>query len=501
MSIVGGRKRQIQVVLDPERLRSASLTAVDVQRAIVSQNVSTPGGTVDTGPSLLTFRVSGRVPSAEAVGEIVVRNVDNHPIMIRDVGRVIDGQEEATTAASIAGKEAVVLSIRKQSGENSVAVVDALRERMKELAPTMPSGYKLEVIRDNTETTRTSVDAVKEHLVLGSILASLVVLLFLGNFRSTIIAALAIPTSIVGTFLLMWLMGFTLNTITLLALALAVGIVIDDAIVVLENIFRFIDEKKIRPMPAAIYATKEIGLAVLATTLSLLAVFLPVAFMNSIPGRFLRSFGLTMGAAIAISLFVSFTLTPMLASRWLKLDTRPASERRKSILERLVDGFYLPIERVYMKVLAFVMRHRWIVVLAAVGAIVCHRPAGQGGAQGLPAQERRGAVRDQPAHARGHQPGGDRALRRAHRARGARLAGGLDHAGHHRRQQPADAEPGVDLRAPRAARPAQGLAGRAAGPGAHADRPQAAQGVPHQRLARWRRSAAAPSARRRCSTS
>ena len=149
-------------------------------------------------------------------------------------------------------------------------------------------------------------------------------LLFLGNLRSTIIAALAIPTSIIGTFLLMWLMGFTLNTITLLALALAVGIVIDDAIVVLENIFRFIDEKKIRPMPAAIYATKEIGLAVLATTLSLLAVFLPVAFMNSIPGRFLRSFGLTMGAAIAISLFVSFTLTPMLASRWLRLDPRPA---------------------------------------------------------------------------------------------------------------------------------------------------------------------------------
>ncbi len=248
VSIVGGRKRQIQVVLDPERLRAASLTAVDVQRAIVSQNVSTPGGTVDTGPSLLTFRVSGRVPSAAALGEIVVRSVENHPIMIRDVGQVIDGQEEAATAASIAGKEAVVLSIRKQSGENSVAVVDALHERMKELAPTMPSGYKLEVIRDNTETTRTSVDAVKEHLVLGSILASLVVLLFLGNFRSTIIAALAIPTSIVGTFLLMWLMGFTLNTISLLALALAVGIVIDDAIVVLENIFRFVNEKKIRPM-------------------------------------------------------------------------------------------------------------------------------------------------------------------------------------------------------------------------------------------------------------
>jgi multidrug efflux pump subunit AcrB len=167
----------------------------------------------------------------------------------------------------------------------------------------------------------------------------------------------------------MWLMDFTLNTITLLALALAVGIVIDDAIVVLENIFRYIDEKKIRPMPAAIYATKEIGLAVLATTLSLLAVFLPVAFMNSIPGRFLRSFGLTMGAAIAISLFVAFTLTPMLASRWLRLDMRPAHERKKNVLGRLVDIFYRPIERVYMAILGWSLRHRWVIVVASIGTL------------------------------------------------------------------------------------------------------------------------------------
>jgi multidrug efflux pump subunit AcrB len=147
-------------------------------------------------------------------------------------------------------------------------------------------------------------------------------------------------------------MGFTINTITLLALALAVGIVIDDAIVVLENIFRFIEEKKVRPMPAAIYATREIGLAVLATTLSLLAVFMPVAFMGGIPGRFLRSFGLTMAFAIAISLFVSFTLTPMLASRWLRMDPRPAGERKKYLLERVVDLFYRPIEKLYMRILA-----------------------------------------------------------------------------------------------------------------------------------------------------
>jgi hydrophobe/amphiphile efflux-1 (HAE1) family protein len=369
VTLVGGRERQIQVFLDPLRLQAAGLTALDVQRAIVSQNVSTPGGVVDTGPQRLTFRVSGRVTSVEAVGDIIVRNVANHPILVRDLARVVDGEEEAETSAIIGGQPAVVLSIRKQSGENSVAVVDALRARIAEIEPALPSGYKLNVIRDNTETTRTSVSAVREHLVLGAFLAALVVLFFLGHVRSTIIAALAIPTSIIGTFMLMWLMGFTLNTITLLALALAVGIVIDDAIVVLENIFRFIHEKGIRPMPAAIYATKEIGLAVLATTLSLLAVFLPVAFMQSIPGRFLRSFGLTMGAAIAISLVVSFTLTPMLASRWLRLDTRPARERTKSALERMANWFYRPIERAYMRVLAYVIDRRWIVVVAAFAAL------------------------------------------------------------------------------------------------------------------------------------
>jgi multidrug efflux pump subunit AcrB len=232
---------------------------------------------------------------------------------------------------------------------------------------TTPGGAMQTVLLLLTVRERSSVDAVREHLVLGAILASLVVLVFLGNFRSTVIAALAIPTSIVGTFMMMSLMGFTLNVITLLALALAVGIVIDDAIVVLENIVRYVEEKRVRPMPAAIYATKEIGLAVLATTLSLLAVFLPVGFMNSIPGRFLRSFGLTMGAAIGISLFVSFTLTPMLASRWLRMP--PQGEHKRSGLERLVDLFYRPIERLYMKVLSYVIDRRWIVVVASLATL------------------------------------------------------------------------------------------------------------------------------------
>jgi HAE1 family hydrophobic/amphiphilic exporter-1 len=369
VTIIGGRERQIQVFVDPIKLRAASLSAVDVQRAIVAQNITAPGGAVDTGPQRLVFRVRGRVESVNAIGEIVVRQVGDHAILVRDVARVVDGQEEAETAASLSGKPAVVLVIRKQSGQNSVKVVDALKERLDELERVLPAGTHIKVIRDNTETTRTSVNAVREHLVLGAFLASLVVLLFLGNLRSTVIAALAIPTSIIGTFMAMWLMNFTMNTITLLALALAVGIVIDDAIVVLENIYRFVDEKKVRPMPAAIYATREIGLAVLATTLSLLAVFMPVAFLGGIPGRFLRSFGLTMAAAIAISLFVSFTLTPMLASRWLRLDPLPEGQRKKYLLERLVDLFYRPIERAYMAVLRFVIDRRWIVVVASFATL------------------------------------------------------------------------------------------------------------------------------------
>ena len=466
VSILGGRKRQIQVVLDPSKLRAAGLSAVDVQRAIVAQNVTTPGGAVDTGPERLTFRVSGRVPTVTAVGEIIVRAVEGHPIAVRDVGTVVDGQEEAETAASIDGQPAVVMSIRKQSGANSVAVVDALNERIKEFSPRMPPGYKLSVIRDNTETTRTSVGAVKEHLGLGAVLASLVVLLFLGSLRSTFIAAIAIPTSIIGTFMCMWWMDFTLNTITLLALALAVGIVIDDAIVVLENIFRYIEEKRVRPMPAAIYATKEIGLPVLATTLSLLAVFLPVAFMSSIPGRFLRSFGLTMGAAIVISLLVSFTLTPMLSSRLLRLPPRRRAAQDHS---RAVHRRVLPADRARL--------HGDAPVLAspplaggAGGArhAGLHRPADQGGPQGLPAQERRGAVPDRCADTGGDQPGRDADRRRADRARGPAMARGANDGAVDRRQPAEDAEPRVDLRSPGSARRAHRLPGRAAEPGAQA---------------------------------
>jgi hydrophobic/amphiphilic exporter-1 (mainly G- bacteria), HAE1 family len=375
--ILGGRKRQVNIWMDPLKLKAYGLTATDVQRAVLSQNLSLPAGSLQAGSTQSTLRLRGRVDSPEQIGRLVVRNQDGRAVRVADVARLEDGQEEGETLAIRNGERGVILSVRKQADANTVAVVDAVRERIDEMGPLLPAGVTLEVARDNSATVRTSVHAVKEHLVLGALFAALTVLLFLGHLRSTIIAALAIPISLIGTFALMWMQGFTLNTITLLALALAVGIVIDDAIVVLENIFRFVNEKKMAPAEAAIAATKEIGLAVLATTVSLLAVFLPVAFMGGIVGRFLKSFGLTMAIAIAISLFVSFTLTPMLASKWLKA-ARPhggaGRSAKKPILERVVDSFYLPIERSYMSLLGWVMRHRWVVVVASVVTLLATVP-------------------------------------------------------------------------------------------------------------------------------
>jgi HAE1 family hydrophobic/amphiphilic exporter-1 len=369
--LIGGRKRQINVRIDPLAMRAAGVTALEVERAVASQNAMTPAGHIESGASQSTLRIQGRVTRPAELGDVVVAQRGDHLVRLRDVAAVEDGAAEVEDAALKDGVPAVVLAIRKQSGANTVEVVDRLREAVAGLQPVLPAGFNLEVVRDNSETIRTSTHAVLEHLVLGAVLAAVIVLVFLGSLRSTIIAAIAIPVSIVGTFALMAGAGFTLNILTLLALALAVGIVIDDAIVVLENIHRWVEEKGMRPFPAAILATREIGLAVLATTLSLIAVFLPVAFMSGIVGRFLMSFGLTMAFSIVVSLLVSFTVTPMLAARWLKQrgQGHGAREAKKPLLERVVDVGYMPLERLYVRVLRWVMGHRWVVVAAALGSL------------------------------------------------------------------------------------------------------------------------------------
>lgn len=366
VTLLGGRKRQINVWMDPVRLKSFNLTAIDVQRALRAQNVQIPAGTVKDAASQAGLRVLGKAASVAELRQMVVREKDGGMVRLQDVARVEDGEEEPQTAARRNGTPSVVLSLRKQSGENTIKVVDAVKERLDEMKKILPAGYAVNVVRDNSIVIRTSTHAVQEHLVLGALFAALIVLLFLGNTRATFISALSIPTSLIAAFGVMWAQDVTMNQISLVALALAVGIVIDDAIIVVENIFHHMEEKGEDAHEAAINGTREIGLAVMATTLSLLAVFVPVAFLSGIVGMFLKSFGLTMAFAIAVSMLISFTLVPSLAARMLARRRRSWVER---VLDRVVGAFYRPIEAVYMVMLRFSMRHRWVIVLACFGAL------------------------------------------------------------------------------------------------------------------------------------
>src|SRR3954467_10723810 len=316
--IYGARQRQINVHLDPTRMRAYNLSTVDVTNALRSQNLELPGGRVNEGAKTVTLRTMSRVTKVEDFNQLVIANKNGYAVKIADVGTVEDSGVDPSSISSLNGGAAVTLAIRKQSGSNTVAVINAVKQRMAEVIPTLPKDLKFAIVRDQSEFIENSLHAIEEHLIIGGLLASIVVFIFLWNFRSTIISAIAIPTSIIAAFAFLAAFGYSLNQMTMLALTLMVGIVIDDAIVVLENIYRFVEEKGMHPFQAAIEGTREIGLAVLATTLSLLAVFLPVGFMGGMVGRFMSSFGLTSAAAIAVSLIVSFTLTPMLAARWIK---------------------------------------------------------------------------------------------------------------------------------------------------------------------------------------
>jgi hydrophobic/amphiphilic exporter-1 (mainly G- bacteria), HAE1 family len=379
VTLVGGRERQINVWVDPDKIKKLSLSPLDVERALRLQNIELPSGRIEQGPLVLTVRTLGRVKSVDELRDLTIVSRDNYIIKLSDVATIEDGKAEPVSVGYTNGRPAVLLNIRKQSGKNTVEVVHTVKARMEELKTGWPEGYEIKIARDQSEFVGNAIGAVKEHLILGSVLAALVVLLFLGNLRSTLISAVSIPASIISTFALMDRAGFTLNSITMLALTLAVGIVIDDAIVVLENIFKHIDEKGKHPFVAALDGTKEIGLAVLATTMSLIVVFLPVAFMGGIVGRFLNSFGLTMAFAIFISLVVSFVLTPMMSARLLK--HRPLAPGQVSRGHGEVDpskkkGFapYLLVEGAYMRVLGWSMRHRWVIVVATLLTLVSTVP-------------------------------------------------------------------------------------------------------------------------------
>ncbi len=367
VGLMGERKREIQLLLNADRLNAYGLTVDQVRTAVQRQNVEIPGGSFVSGPAEIGLRTMGRIHDVKDFNRIVLTYKDGAAVTFADVGRVQDAVQEirGSTRLGVDGQAitAVSLMVQKQSGTNTVEVVDRALARLTQIQAGLPSDVTINIGSDQSRFIRRSFDDIRLHLLLGGFLACCVVFLFIRNLRVTLIAALAVPTSIIGTFTFMKLFGFTLNNMTMLALSLATGIVIDDAIVVLENIFRYVEEKGVSPREAAADATREIGLAVMATTLSLVVIFVPVAFMTGQIGRYFYSFGITSACAILLSMFISFTLTPALCAWWLKKeDIKSDHSTTKS------GGVYAKVDRLYGRMLGWSLRHR-PVMLGIAGAV------------------------------------------------------------------------------------------------------------------------------------
>ena len=363
VALNGGQARQIRVLLDAQKLTAHNFTVLDVREALQRENIEAPGGRMITGPQELGLRTLGRVSSADQFADVMLGTRGGVPIRLRDVAHVEDGAAELRTWSALfrqrePGKDVVAIQVLRQSGANTVRVADNVSAVIGDLNSQLPPGVQLLIVHDISDFIKASVHSLLEHLILGSILASAVVWIFIRNWRAVLIAAVAIPASIISTFTLMKGMDFSLNNITLLALTLAVGIVIDDAIIVLENIFRFMQEKDLDRLKAAIGATREIGLAVMATTLSLIIIFLPIAFMTGYARKYVNSFGWTMAMAILVSLLVAFTLTPMMSSRMLRLY---GSEKEKH-----ARGFLHRVEVWYLQLLHWSLAHRAVIVAVCI---------------------------------------------------------------------------------------------------------------------------------------
>src|SRR5437867_327975 len=348
ITIVGARTRAVQVAVDIDRLRARGLTIEDVRTALQQQNLEVPGGRLDQGSRELVVRTLGRMREVRDFNELIVGNFGGQPIYLKEIASISDSVEEPRSLAHFNGEKCVALVVRKQAGSNTVKLIDAVKARLNQLKAVVPHDFKLTIIRDQSIFINRSLHEVSFHLMLGALLVALTVFFFLHDWRGTVIACIAIPASLISTFTLMRAMDYTLNNFTMLGMVFAVGIVIDDAIVVLENIHRTMEEKGWSGAKAASYATREIALAVMATTLSLVVIFLPLAFMKGRTGRFFSSYGVTVAFAIMISLFISYTLTPMLASRFLR-HSKDENVREKRAhggpVLKWVSGHYLGILR------------------------------------------------------------------------------------------------------------------------------------------------------------
>ena len=353
--ISGGRKRQVNIMLDINKLSGYTLTAQEVERAVRSENVETPGGRIIRGPQEMGVRTMGRVENIQQFNDIIIKNAAGVPIRVRDIGYAEDGMAERRNFAYYKGQPAVTIEVRRQTGTNTVKVVDDVLSRIDVLNRQLPAGLQINVVKESATFIKKSVESLEEHLVLGSLLASLIIWLFIRDFRTVLISSIAIPTSIITTFTIMRMLDYTLNSMTLLALTLAVGIVIDDAIIVLENIYRYLETyPDMDAKDAAIRATKEISLAVVATTISLVIIFVPIAFVTGYAKRYLNQFGWTMSVSILVSMLVAFTLTPTLSARVLK---RKGNGEKK-------HGHHEPTswERGYVRLLDWSLGHRWAIV-------------------------------------------------------------------------------------------------------------------------------------------
>ena len=368
VTIAGAADRAIQVTIDANRLAAYRMSILQVREALVRQNAEVPGGRVDEGIRERTLRTLGRVPHARDFPDLVVDSVRGSAIRLSDLGTVSDSTKEVRTLGRLNGQPSVVLQVQRQSGENTVRVIEGVKERLARAQELLPEDVQVTVLQDQSRYILAALHEIEGHLITGSILACLTVLLFMRSWRSTLIASVAIPASIIATFAFMKLFGFTLNNVTMLALVLMVGVVIDDAIVVLENVFHCIEEKGMSPFQAAILGTREIGPAVLATTLSLVIVFLPVSFLSSVTGRMLFEFGITATCAILISMIVSFSLTPMMCSKLLRKGlanpNAPASRQ----------GFYGTIESSYMWLLERAMKYRFVVLAFSIAVMISNFP-------------------------------------------------------------------------------------------------------------------------------
>ncbi len=384
VDILGGRQRQIRVLINPTQMNAYKVSVNQISNALRSENVELPVGTINNQNQEMVIQVNGLVKTPNEFNQIIVAQNRSStgaivPVYLSQVAQVVDGQAEAESASLQNGQPAVAMDIIKMSDANVIDVVDKTQQRLAEIQATLPPGVTMTVVADSSKSIRGSLNNVVRTLIEGAILAVFIVWLFLGSWRSTIITGLTLPISLLGTLAAIWTFGFSINMMTLLALALCIGLLIDDAIVVRENIVRHVGMGK-HHRQAALDGTQEIGLAVLATTLVIVAVFLPVAFMGGIIGRFFYQFGVTVSTAVLLSLFVSFTLDPMLSSIWPDPDAVHQHDRlnvrvsfRKRPIAWLLDGFQRLLDRLtnlYSHILAWSLRHRLITVLIAIGSLV-----------------------------------------------------------------------------------------------------------------------------------